>query len=169
MTSISMSFAQGLRLAANWLSGCSLAHFFAVTRWQERRIAQLEADNERLRQEAWRWQQMVAEQAARFADERKDVLDRFAPRVPPALAEETSSGGGKEWEMLANELAGSNPIDRRIRQAQWEDERRFRQQDALFGEVLAEGLAADAEAEDELRRQFAERARQARTNELGAI
>ena len=168
MTSISMSFAQGLRLAANWLSGCSLAHFFAVTRWQERRIAQLEADNERLRQEAWRWQQMVAEQAARFAEERKDVLDRFAPRVPSPLPDDVPSGG-KEWEMLANELAGSNPIDRRIRQAQWEDEQRFRQQDALFGEVLAEGLAADAEADEELRRQFAERARQARANELGAV
>ena len=159
-------FVRGVETVVRWMSGLSLAHLFAVTRWQERRIAQLEADNERLRQETWRWQQLVAEQAGRFAEERKDVLDRFVPRVAPQS--ETETGEPKQgWEELANDL-GLNPIDRRIKQAQWEDELRYREQEAALREVFDEGIKADAENEENLRREFAERARRARANEQGA-
>lgn len=172
MYSLMNALGRGLRGAAIWLSGRSLAHFFFVTRHLEREVGRLRTDNEHLRAELYRAQQQTAEQAARFAEERKTMLDRFVPVIEqkPTAPPEPDD----EWAALSNEL-GLNPIDRKIKAAQraenalWEERERLRRQQAIWGETLDEVQADEAEDEAALRSAFAERARKAALNEAGAV
>lgn len=168
MISLMQMLGRGFGKAAIWLSGRSLAHFFFVTRHLEREVERLRADNERLRGELFRAQQQTAEQAARFADERKTMLDRFVPVIEQKPADAPTERPRDEWAEL-EEAFGVNPLTRKIKQAKWEDEQRFQRQQAVWGETLDELQTGEAEDEAALRADFAERARKAALNQAGAV
>jgi len=167
MISLMQMLGRGFGKAAIWLSGRSLAHLFFVTRHLESEVERLRVENERLRGEVYRAQQQTAEQAVRFADERKTMLDRFVPVIEqkPAATPERAPDG---WEALEREL-GINPIERKIKTAQWEEEQRYQRQQAVWGETLDELQTDEAAHELALRAEFEERARQAALNVAGAV
>lgn len=165
---------QGCAQLANWWAGRSLAHFFFATRYFEKDLAYWRDKCERAERE-------IAEQAGRFAVERKDLLDRFTVSLQQAMEQETPKPKDKdlsEWEELANGL-GLNPIARTIRRQQLQDEQTRRElwEQQLVEEELQKirrqtvGDLFDEEAERERleRIEFDRLAQEAALNKAGGV
>lgn len=170
MISIAEQLGRGWSRFANWLTGCGLAHFFVLTRYHEREIVALKVEIAYWRQLHATATQATAEQAARFAEERKDLLDRLLPKpVVQAEGEKADLWKAIADELGIDEIAAANPLARRVNAAKWEDELRYRQQTASFEETLGEVQQAEYEEEARVREDFAKRAAQAAANTAGAV
>lgn len=162
-----------------WCARRGLAHLFFHTRYLEREVQfwrDKAADNER----------EIAAQAARFAQERKALLDRFT--LPPEAQDAASKSPANDfadWEYLANEL-GVNPITRAINREKrsravavpspaveteraWQDELTQTELDAIRKQTVDEAFDLDAQDEAAMREQMARLAREAALNKAGAV